>query len=674
MILKRLKMDNFRSYANADVSIPSGINLFEGDIGSGKSSILYAIEFALFGLGDMRGENLMSSGKDKTSVLLEFDIDGKDYAISRSLARSGKNVVQKEGFVLSGGKKFEASPTEMRTRILEILNFNESLKTRSNSVIFRYAVFTPQEEMKEILRLRAEDRLQTLRKAFGLEDYKNAKDNSKLVTDELKSRIRFMEGEISNLDVIIKQKAGNQSKVESFRIKFNNLNEKKSIIESEYMQLDEKYRQLDEIRKGYEKLAAQIPALNSELRSKNSDLKFAFSDIESSKLELDRIEKRISELSTLQVPGNRSAIEIEKEIRVLESSVLGKSEATFESKSKMRNIRELLDKKICPTCKRELEPGHYHDELSALENQHVSAEQEVKHMREQVEILRIILKKQEEFERSQSETKRLAIDIERVRIRISSSTTRINETQNRINELEIEIPKLENEAAKGKSVMEKITELEKNKSETEQKLRYVISETSSLSGQIKTLEESIETLEKQIIEKNEHRARLVNFTQHLLWMNEYFIPVIDKIEKHVLVNINAEFSQLFAKWFDMLLDDSGIAVKIDENFTPIVEQNGYEMDIESLSGGEKTSIAFAYRLALNMMVRKVCTSMKSNLLILDEPTDGFSKEQLFKVRDVLNEMKCEQVILVSHERELESFVDKIFYVEKRAGISEILER
>ncbi len=78
-----------------------------------------------------------------------------------------------------------------------------------------------------------------------------------------------------------------------------------------------------------------------------------------------------------------------------------------------------------------------------------------------------------------------------------------------------------------------------------------------------------------------------------------------------------------------------------------MEQDGYEQDIYYLSGGEKTSVALAYRLALNSIVQKVSTGMKSNLLILDEPTDGFSKEQLYNVRDILNEIRCPQVIIVS---------------------------
>lgn len=96
----------------------------------------------------------------------------------------------------------------------------------------------------------------------------------------------------------------------------------------------------------------------------------------------------------------------------------------------------------------------------------------------------------------------------------------------------------------------------------------------------------------------------------------------------------------------------------------LVEQEGYEQSIDYLNGGEKTSIALAYRLVLNTIVRKAATSMKSNLLILDERTDGFSKEQLLKMRDIFIELACPQVIIVSHERELESFADQIFRISK----------
>ena len=49
MLLKSVKLHNIRSYEDAEISLPSGSVLLAGDIGSGKSTILLAIEFAIFG-------------------------------------------------------------------------------------------------------------------------------------------------------------------------------------------------------------------------------------------------------------------------------------------------------------------------------------------------------------------------------------------------------------------------------------------------------------------------------------------------------------------------------------------------------------------------------------------------------------------------------------------------
>jgi exonuclease SbcC len=120
-----------------------------------------------------------------------------------------------------------------------------------------------------------------------------------------------------------------------------------------------------------------------------------------------------------------------------------------------------------------------------------------------------------------------------------------------------------------------------------------------------------------------------------------------------------------------LVEDPSKEARVDEDFTPDVTQDGYDQDVEFLSGGEKTSVALSYRLALNSVAQQVSTGMKSNLLILDEPTDGFSREQLYKIRDILRELQSPQTILVSHESELESFADHVFRVGKDGGRSTV---
>ena len=57
-------------------------------------------------------------------------------------------------------------------------------------------------------------------------------------------------------------------------------------------------------------------------------------------------------------------------------------------------------------------------------------------------------------------------------------------------------------------------------------------------------------------------------------------------------------------------------------------------------------------------------------MILDEPTDGFSDQQLDKMREVLDELNVLQLIIVSHEQKIEGFVEKVIRFKKEYGVSQ----
>ncbi|MGH9997835.1 MAG: AAA family ATPase, partial [Nitrososphaeraceae archaeon] len=181
---------------------------------------------------------------------------------------------------------------------------------------------------------------------------------------------------------------------------------------------------------------------------------------------------------------------------------------------------------------------------------------------------------------------------------------------------------------------------------------------------------NIEAINKKINDLEERVDKIVFTDQIGIWLNQHFIPSLEQIESQVLISVREEFNKLFQKWFYLLIEVGDIDVEIDEYFTPIVNQSGYHLEVDSLSGGEKTSIALAYRLALNEIIRRLIM-LDDNLLILDEPTDGFSKEQLIQIKLVLEELSAAQVIIVSHEKELEGFVETIFRVVKESEKSQV---
>ena len=113
-----------------------------------------------------------------------------------------------------------------------------------------------------------------------------------------------------------------------------------------------------------------------------------------------------------------------------------------------------------------------------------------------------------------------------------------------------------------------------------------------------------------------------------------------------------------------------INVRLDDEFSPVIEQDGFETSFESLSGGERTAVALAYRLSLNQVINSVLSKIKTkDMIILDEPTDGFSDQQLDKMRNVLEQLKVKQLIIVSHEQKIEGFVENVIKFRKENGTS-----
>jgi exonuclease SbcC len=68
----------------------------------------------------------------------------------------------------------------------------------------------------------------------------------------------------------------------------------------------------------------------------------------------------------------------------------------------------------------------------------------------------------------------------------------------------------------------------------------------------------------------------------------------------------------------------------------------------------------------------ISTIRTKDLIILDEPTDGFSSQQLDKMREVLEQLDLKQIVVVSHEPKIESFVENVIRITKDEHISRIL--
>src|SRR3989344_7964557 len=193
MKLKKIIIKNIRSYDNQELDFPDKSLLLAGDIGSGKTSILLAIEYALFGLQPgQKGSALLRNNQDLGEVILEVEIDGKDIIIERRLKRSSKGINSDYSAITINGEKTESSTTEIKTKILKLLNYPSEF-IKKNNLLYRYTIYTPQEQMNQIILEDPETRLNVLRHIFGIDKYKKIRENLSLFLITLKESSKVLQ-------------------------------------------------------------------------------------------------------------------------------------------------------------------------------------------------------------------------------------------------------------------------------------------------------------------------------------------------------------------------------------------------------------------------------------------------------------------------------------------------
>jgi len=673
MILKSIHLVNIRSYEDATIEFPLGTTVFEGDIRSGKSTILYAIEFALFGLGSLRGTFLLRNGVKEGSVTLVFETDGQEYEVFRGLKRKGKSVQQsEEGYIKGPAGKSYLSAGELKERILQILNFNEPPDPKAQSVIYRYAIFTPQDEMKEVITKDVDKRLQTLRRAYRIEDYKIASLNASNLTGVIKDRSTWLAGQTADLDEKKKQLEDITKRIDEATKSLEPLRKEEEKLQAQHEKKQGQLKELQEIKGKIKQVEAQIPDIKDQINEKTGQRDENNKQIQKlTKKIQEELQPAITQLKKIGRPTPKTKEQLKAEVLKLKAVVKEAQKLRGKLEERAESFESLIKKKICPVCERPLEPKEFKGKLSHVELERKKLDKKIHELEKETENREELADKVKDFEEAQKQLRQLEPQLQESEEGIEVLLKGIPKLDKAIEQLQDKLKKAEAEARGLEDLSKKIETFEKESEELERNLQGTREQIAGIRKDIENSKESKAKLENEIAEKEAQVAIKISLGEHKIWLGDYFIPTLENIEKHVMITINRGFNDQFQKWFQTLIEDPEMQVRVDEEFTPIIEQGGYEQDFFSLSGGEKTSVALAYRLALNTTVQEISTGMKSNLLVLDEPTDGFSKEQVFRIRDILNELRCPQVVIVSHERELEGCADQVFRVQRTHGVSSV---
>jgi DNA repair protein SbcC/Rad50 len=837
MRISRIRVRNIRSYEDATLELAPGTTLLVGDVGAGKTSLLYAVEMALFGTAEIDATFLVRHGASEAEVEVRLDDGEHTYDVLRSFRRVRRKG--KEGFepgritYRRDGATTSYSATELRQQVIELLGFRDNPNPRAHSDLWRWAVYIPQERMREILSAPPKDRLETVRRALGVERYRIAAENAKDVARELRQTASALRGiaeslhrftedfavttaeigrvgelrslvedrlkglEVARTEATLRATAAQEAlhRVEADRRVRTTLHEEEVVdrrtlsareqaretharelqeVSEEIQELNRTSLDVPSLRKGVIAAAEEVARMRSEVEGRASAggvlsvararalelerrLRTLGQEEERNRGQVERARLRLVELGATgattepRAPTAHMLAEVEAQLGEARREESQSRETSALARRSLTELEELVAEGVCPRCGQTVRSTEFATHREEAEKALAFADQALRSsevVRQEAESLRAAREAFErEFERWSDRVRR-RVDLE-VALGTAEEGLRRTETaavECRVSlesvraELERLVPaeaELTHQRARlalaDQALSEARTHLETSERAAERAgvlrdrsrsleseraregdeievLRTHLSQRSArladletllarepelravaeASSHLRTVTESdwqkaseertrwatqLEALQERLRHAEEgqrERALLLgraDLTEaKAAWLSGGFHDAVLTMETRVLERAQADFEHAFQRYFAALIDDPEMVAVTDAYFAPAAEIGGVWTPAEALSGGERTSLALAYRLALARVVRSA-GHLRINSLLLDEPTDGFSPEQVQSMGQLLEELALPQVLLVSHERELESVAQRVVWVEKENGHS-----
>ena len=195
----RLELQGFTAFREPAILDFEGRRLFviTGPTGAGKSSLLDAMTWALFGQVPRVGTSvaqLIAQGAPSMQVLLEFETRGRRFRIARRADVKGPGRVRLERRDLTGAwEPLADKTTEVRAHVERLLGMDYATFTRT--------MVLPQGEFDRFLRGEPRDRREILSRLIGLEVYEAARQIAGMRASEAKTRAETLRAQMASLDL-----------------------------------------------------------------------------------------------------------------------------------------------------------------------------------------------------------------------------------------------------------------------------------------------------------------------------------------------------------------------------------------------------------------------------------------------------------------------------------------
>ncbi|MEE8179059.1 MAG: SMC family ATPase [Nitrosopumilaceae archaeon] len=682
-MINSIELGNFLSHSDTKLEFYDGVTVFVGNNGAGKSSIIDAITFALFGKHSRKtNKSLIKRGTTQGFAKINFTINGKELQAERKIDVKGGLAAQFSE--KSNGEWLQIAAGE-RKQFGESMTHEVEKKIGLEFEKLKIASIVQQGELNSIIKAKPKEFKELLNAIIGIDKLDVASDAMKLVNKNFREKIRQDIGyddthiEILNLDL---EKCHNE--LEKSKPLKGKLSSKREKSEKELLVLREKLERetpkLDKLK--------QLELRKKELRE------YAKEAILEIKNEIEEKERKILDCKgcfeyvglakDLQIKLEKEEFTIKDSLKRLQK--LTNLKASLVEKQSLASKLKLKDNK-CPVCDSKVsklnplfQEEHLKQELEKNEDVITTLQKDIKLFEKNRFEFSEKLQKAKESQatlrahsiKDQADLKKIQKDIEDKKVNVKKVPLIIS-TGNLV-----EVAQLDSHS---KMLFENISQLEletkgfaevnfvnlkESISEKQDELSRIDQEIGAITEKISEAEQQIKFLKKAISEVKVVRDYVEELDTIQTNIFNRDGAVATSLRSWALNTISVKASEYLA-----LLNTKIQRIFLSEKIRDVViscYSRNEVLEIESLSGGEQVSVALALRLGMANLLG----ASHLNLIILDEPTTHLDAERrkslvavLSQLSNITNVGAPMQFIIITHDSEIfeDSTVEHIYKFE-----------